>query len=121
MKINQDSFKEGKLNFGMRGSTQRLNVNKYRIDTFREAFIDDFPEYFIKLQCDKFQLYTYIEALREIHFKDKHKLAYSLEELYMETVSSVEFEVIMRRFNRYLKLSQFRYEDLEDLFSKSLR
>jgi len=104
MKINQDTYKEGKLDFGMRGSPQRIAVYTYRHDLFNELILKDYPEYYLKLQGDRRSVARYLGCMtKHIKFKYMHKFAIGLSYDSLESLGFNEFNAITQRFERFLK------------------
>jgi len=117
MQINQDTFKEGKLSFGMSGSAQRNAVYAYRHIIFNDLILEDFPEYYLMLQGDMRTVQTHIRHMVEkTKFKYMSKFACSLAYTSLETVGSNEFEAIAKRFKRFLKQHSTVNEELRNTF-----
>jgi hypothetical protein len=117
MQINQDTFKEGKLDFGMRYSAQRNNIYDYRHNVFNDLILEDYPEYYLMLQGDRATVRKLIFRIaKHINFKYKDKIACSLAYDSLESVNSNEFEVIIKRFGRYLKNHLMVKEELKQAF-----
>ncbi len=103
MRIDLDTFKNGKLDFGSYHSTQRDTFYSARWLYLIELFELNYPEYVVKLYgFDKIQKNQFIGRLKNIDFKMSKKLALALSYRHMETVDSIEFTKILKKFRNYL-------------------
>ena len=117
MQINQDTYKEGKLYFGMRGSPQRDKVYAHRNDIFMEVLLQDFPEYYLLLQGDRRKVSKYMQRMAaSIKFKYMYKLASGLSYDSLETVGYNEFGILIQRFERFLQKHTTVGEELQKTF-----
>ena len=118
MQINQDTYKEGKLNFGIYDSTQRDDVFKYRFSLFKEIIGYNFPEHVIRLSSEKELVKRFMRNIRyTLPFKYSSKMVESLTYNNMESVNSAEFEIIMKRFERFLKFDTKATDELKKIFN----
>lgn len=107
MRIDQDTFKEGKLNFGPRYSSQRDTLHQWRWEQFRDLFELNYPEYVMVMYGMKESKITKVLInLKKSTFKMKDKLAYGLSYGDMELVNTNEFAKIIRKFKNYLRQTQ---------------
>lgn len=121
MKINQDTFKEGVLDYGPRGSIQRDRVYEWRWQRFIDVITENYPEYFLKFYTHrKIREYYLLELIKVIKLKMKDKLRASLFYIDMESVNSVEFDKIMVKLNNYIKQGGKIREDLHISLTKPL-
>lgn len=118
MQINQDTYKEGELNFGMYGSPQRDNVFGYRFSLFKEIIGYNFPEHVIRLSSEERTVRIFMRNIKyTLPFKYSSKMVESLTYNNMESVNSSEFETIMKRFERFLKFDTKATDELKKIFN----
>jgi len=113
MKINQDTFKEGVLNYGPHRSIQRDRLYEWRWQQFIDVVTDKYPEYFLKFYShQKIREYYLKQLIRVIKLRMKDKLRASLAYSDMESVNSAEFDKIMTKLTNYIKQGGNIREDL---------
>jgi len=119
MQINQDSFKEGKLNFGMMNSPQRDEVYSYGHHIFNELILKDCPEYHLLLQGERQSIRRYIVRMTTyVNFKYMNKLASGLTYSSLKSLSPNEFNAIINRFKRYLNQHTEVVIELQNTFKR---
>lgn len=103
MKIGQDTFKDGKLNYGSVDGQQRLEFWLCRWDSFIILFEEKYPEMILKLSdITLFKSYIITSNITKLSFKYKDKLIHSLSYNNMEHVNYSEFNKILKKFKNYL-------------------
>lgn len=119
MRIDQDTFKENELNFGMYNSTQRNNLFNFRLEQFKDLLLEDYPEHYMRLTGDRQSVQMYLYRIKSnISFKHRNKLVGSLIYSDLECVNTNEFKVIIGRFKRFLLLHKDVSKELEAAFNK---
>lgn len=103
MKINQDTFKDGKLYFGDIENPRRLSLWKWRWHQFISSFETYFPEVIINLgSIDLRRSFIVADNVKELHYKYSVKLYYALDFDDMEKINTSEFDKIIKTFKNYL-------------------
>ena len=104
MKIDQDTFKNGSLNYGSHGTEQRERLYEWRWQQFIDLISEKYPEYFFKFYSHKrIREYHLNQLCKKIGFGMKNKLRYALNYSDLESVNSSEFEKILKKFRNYLQ------------------
>lgn len=107
MRIDLDTYKDGRLHYGPNGGEQRQAVWEWRWDSFISLFKNKYPEMIIvfgKINYNK--SLDIIGNIHSLEFKYSNKLGYSLKYNLMEIVTNDEFKHLLRRFSNYLRCSQ---------------
>jgi len=103
MQINQDTFQNDKLYYGMKNGRQRLQLMWFRADKFKDLFIDDYPDIFLKLQGEHRRVVKFLNDYKiHSHFKYISQLSSGITDSTMEAVCTDEFEVLIKRFRNHL-------------------
>ncbi|RLC46161.1 MAG: hypothetical protein DRH57_06620 [Candidatus Cloacimonadota bacterium] len=119
MQINQDTYKEGRLDFGMRSSPQRNAVYDYRHTIFNDLLLKDYPEYYLVLQGDRRSVARIINRMTiHTNFKYMSKLSSGLSYDSLESLGSNEFDTIARRFERFLNQHSTVTQELQKSFKR---
>jgi len=106
MKIDQDTFKDGKLDYGGHYGEQRNIFWTWRWDLFVRLFEEKYPEMIVKfgsITTLKARIIT--RNITYLTFKYRQKLMYALTYSKMEHVSNSEFKIILNKFEKYLSHS----------------
>lgn len=111
MRIDLDTYKDGKLNYGAIPSKERNDVWEWRWSAFRSLFVDKYPELVIMLgNINSFKAYCIVNNIFTLQFKYSNKLGYGLRYQDMEIVTNFEFKKILKKFSRYLQCTQETYK-----------
>ena len=123
MLIPQDSYKDGKLYYGGLNSRQRLQLRWYRTDKFRELFVDNFPEIYLRLISSNQTFNKILGAYRyKSHFKYIGQLVTGIMDSSLEDVTTEEFETLLRRFKGHLHhKSERTLKELHDSIEQALQ
>lgn len=107
MRIDLDTYKDGRLDFGPTGCDQRHAVWRWRWDSFVTLFKEKYPEMIIAFGEVNYNKSEYIISnIHSLPFKYSNKLGYGLKYNLMEMVTNAEFKFLLRRFSNYLRCSQ---------------
>lgn len=120
-KIDQDTFKENKLNFGMLHSKLRNDIFSYRWESFINTFSDFYPEITIKLLNVGNDDYRNIELIlynlkKRLDSPIKYKLYHGLDYKRMEKVTTQEFKQVITKLTNYLHHNRDKRVMLNNLF-----
>ena len=104
MRIDQDTYKNNVLNFGLKESNQRNRLYEWRWQQFIDIITVDYPEYFLKFYSHRqIRKYHLSQLIRLMNFKMSPKLRAALNYADMESVNTAEFAKIMRKLTNYIR------------------
>lgn len=121
MRIDQDTFKDGELNYGKHGSEQRERLYEWRWQKFIDVITHRYPEYFLMFYSHKRIRQHYLNELcKNIDFRMKSKLKVSLVYTDLESINSNEFTKIIAKLANYIKQGGNVEEEVKKTFTQPL-
>ena len=117
----QDSYKDDKLFYGALNSRQRIQLKYYRMDKFRDLFIENFPEVYLRLISSDSVFYRFIHVYgHKSHFKYIEQLANGIKDSSLENVTTEEFNTLIKRFKNHLHhKSKKTLEDIHEAIQET--